>query len=108
MKDGTLLVMTADVVTPYVSAQSLKSLQGKVLRINADGSMPKDNPFVSTADADPSIYAFGFRDPQGMAFHPQTGELWIIENEPRGGDELNLVQPGQELWLPADQLWPRQ
>jgi glucose/arabinose dehydrogenase len=100
MKDGTLLVITSDVLTPYVSAQSLKSLQGKVLRVNADGSAPKDNPFASTVDADPSIYALGFRDAQGMAFHPQTGELWTIENEPRGGDELNVVRPGKNYGFP--------
>jgi glucose/arabinose dehydrogenase len=100
MKDGTLLVVTADVITPYVSAQSLKSLQGKVLRINTDGSVPKDNPFAGNADADPSIYALGFRDTQGMAFHPQTGDLWLIENEPRGGDELNLVKPGKNYGFP--------
>jgi glucose/arabinose dehydrogenase len=100
MKDGTLLVITADVVTPYVSAQSLKSAQGKVLRINTDGSIPQDNPFASTADADPSIYAVGLRDAQGMAFHPQTGEPWLIENEPRGGDELNVVRAGKNYGFP--------
>jgi glucose/arabinose dehydrogenase len=99
-KDGTLLVVTADVATPYVSAQSLKSPNGKVLRINTDGSIPKDNPFVSNADADPSVYALGFRDTQGMAFHPQTGDLWLIENEPRGGDELNVVRPGKNYGFP--------
>jgi glucose/arabinose dehydrogenase len=99
-KDGTLLVVTADVATPYVSAQSLKSPNGKVLRINTDGSIPKDNPFVGNADADPSVYALGLRDTQGMAFHPQTGDLWLIENEPRGGDELNLVKAGKNYGFP--------
>ncbi len=100
MKDGTLLVVTADVVTPYVSAQSLKSPQGKVLRINTDGSIPQDNPFANTPDADASIYALGLRDTQGMAFHPATGEPWVIENEPRGGDELNVIRPGRNYGFP--------
>ncbi len=99
-KDGTLFVITADVITPYTAAQSLKNPNGKVLRINTDGSIPKDNPFVSNADADPSVYALGVRDPQGMAFSPVNGELYIIENEPRGGDELNLIKAGKNYGFP--------
>jgi glucose/arabinose dehydrogenase len=99
-KDGTLFVITADVVTPYNAAQSLKSPNGKVLRINTDGSIPKDNPFVSNKDADPSVYALGVRDPQGTAFNPANGELYIIENEPRGGDELNVIRAGKNYGFP--------
>jgi glucose/arabinose dehydrogenase len=99
-KDGTLFVITADVVTPYNAAQSLKNPNGKVLRINTDGSIPKDNPFVANKDADPSVYALGVRDPQGMAFRPADGELYIIENEPRGGDELNLIKAGRNYGFP--------
>ena len=99
-KDGTLLVVTADVITPYNAAQSLKSPNGKVLRINTDGSIPKDNPFVSNKDADPSVYILGVRDPQGMAFN-SNGDLYIIENEPRGGDELNHPQPGKNYGWPV-------
>lgn len=99
-KDGTLLVVTADVVTPYVSAQMLTSPQGKVLRLNTDGTIPADNPYASNAEADPSLYAVGFRDTQGMALHPETGELWLIENHPRGGDELNVVRPGKNYGFP--------
>jgi glucose/arabinose dehydrogenase len=98
-KDGTLLVVTADVITPYNAAQSLKSPNGKVLRINADGSIPKDNPFVSNKDADPSVYILGVRDPQGMAYNA-GGDLYIIENEPRGGDELNIIKPGKNYGFP--------
>lgn len=98
--DGTLMAITADVITPYVSAQSLSSPQGKVLRINTDGSIPIDNPFIADLTADKSIYAVGFRDAQGMAFHPETGELWIIENHPRGGDELNRVEAGKNYGFP--------
>ena len=99
-KDGTLFALTADIITPYVSAQSLASPQGKVLRINADGSIPKDNPFLANKDADPSVYALGFRDPQGFAFRPGSNDLWLDENEPRGGDELNLVKPGKNYGFP--------
>jgi aldose sugar dehydrogenase len=98
-KDGTLMVLTADIITPYVSAQSLKSPNGKVLRINTDGSIPKDNPFVANKDADPSVYALGVRDPQGMTFSP-AGDLLIIENEPRGGDEFNIIKAGKNYGFP--------
>lgn len=99
-KDGTLLAVTADIITPYVSAQNMASPQGKVIRINTDGSIPKDNPFVSNKDADPSVYAVGFRDAQGMAFQPGSSDLWIVENEPRGGDELNRIVAGKNYGFP--------
>jgi glucose/arabinose dehydrogenase len=99
--DGTLLVVTADILTPYAASQNMKSVQGKVLRINTDGTIPKDNPFVNTLDADPSIYAIGMRDTQGMTFKPGTSELWLIENEPRGGDELNRIEMGKNYGFPT-------
>jgi aldose sugar dehydrogenase len=99
-KDGTLMIVTADIMPGYKFAQSLASPNGKVLRINTDGSIPKDNPFVTTADADPSVYARGVRDPQSMAFKPGTKELWIVENEPRGGDELNHIEAGKNYGFP--------
>ncbi len=98
-KDGKLFVITADIITPYVSAQSMKSPNGKVLRLNTDGSIPKDNPPVKAEGDDPSIYAVGVRDPQSMAFDA-NGQLWIVENEPRGGDELNLIKPGKNYGFP--------
>ena len=99
-KDGSLFIVTADIITPYVSAQSLESSAGKVLHINTNGTPRGDNPFAWNPKADPAIYALGVRDPQSMAFHPQTGDLWIIENEPRGGDELNLIKPGKNYGFP--------
>ncbi|MBI1359894.1 MAG: PQQ-dependent sugar dehydrogenase [Alphaproteobacteria bacterium] len=99
-KDGTLLAITADIITPYKSAQSLASPQGKVLRINTDGSIPKSNPYVGKTDADPSIYAVGFRDAQGLAFRPGTNQLWTVENEPRGGDEVDIVKAGKNYGFP--------
>jgi aldose sugar dehydrogenase len=98
--DGTLLALTADILPGYASAQSLKSPQGKVLRLNTDGSIPKDNPFAATPEADPSVYAVGFRDAQGFALNPATGEPWLIENHPRGGDELNVVRAGRNYGFP--------
>ena len=100
-KDGSLFVITADILTPYVSARSLKSPNGKVLHINTDGTTPKSNPFLKDEAADPTIYALGVRDPQGMAFRPGTQDLWIIENEPRGGDELNRIQRGKDYGFPT-------
>ena len=100
-KDGSLFVITADILTPYVSARSLKSPNGKVLRINTDGTTPKSNPYLSDETADPTVYATGVRDPQGMAFKPGTQDLWIIENEPRGGDELNKIQRGKDYGFPT-------
>jgi glucose/arabinose dehydrogenase len=104
-RDGTLLI-TAD--TPGTGdlptgdePQSLHNLYGKVLRINPDGSVPRDNPFRARKDALPEIYAYGFRDPEGAAIDPTTGELWTVENGPRGGDELNLVRPGRNYGFPA-------
>lgn len=100
-KDGSLFVITADILTPYVSARSLKSPNGKVLRINTDGTTPRSNPFLSDEAADPTVYAVGIRDPQGMVFKPGTQDLWIIENEPRGGDELNKIQRGKDYGFPT-------
>jgi len=74
---------------------------GKVLRINTDGSIPKDNPFVGRANARPEIYALGFRDVQGVAIHPRTGTLWTSEHGPRGGDEINAVGKGKNYGFPV-------
>jgi glucose/arabinose dehydrogenase len=100
-RDGTLLILSAEVASGGPNPQSLQSLLGKVLRINTDGSIPKDNPYLNVANADPALYAIGFRDQQGAALHPQTGELWTVENEPRGGDELNIVRAGKNYGFPV-------
>jgi glucose/arabinose dehydrogenase len=105
--DGTLLV-TSTVPAglgvkseDWTQPQQLDSLMGKVLRINADGSIPKDNPFVGQAGARGEIYALGFRDDQGMAIHPRTGRLWTSEHGPRGGDEINEVEKGKNYGFPV-------
>ena len=104
--DGTLLVTSTVPAglgvnsSEWMQPQELGSLMGKVLRINADGSIPKDNPFVGRAGARGEIYALGFRDDQGMAIHPRTGRLWTSEHGPRGGDEVNEVEKGKNYGFP--------
>ena len=82
-------------------SQSLSLPAGKIHRVMRDGSVPKDNPFVGRAGADATIWSFGNRNPQGLAFHPLTGELWASEHGPRGGDELNWIQPGHNYGWPV-------
>ena len=74
---------------------------GKVYRINDDGSIPSDNPFVDTPNAKTAIYSYGHRNPQGMIKHPTTGEIWVHEHGPRGGDEINVVRKGANYGWPA-------
>jgi glucose/arabinose dehydrogenase len=80
-------------------AQNLMLHQGKVIRLHDDGRVPADNPFVGRQDALPEIWTYGHRSLQGLAFHPQTGELWATEHGPQGGDELNqIVRGGNYGW----------
>lgn len=81
-------------------AQQLDNHLGKVLRLNLDGSVPADNPFVGRTGALPEIFTQGHRDPQGLAFRPETGEMWSVEHGPIGGDELNLLLPGRNYGWP--------
>jgi glucose/arabinose dehydrogenase len=73
---------------------------GKILRLNDDGSIPKDNPFVGTTGYRPEIYSIGHRTVLGLTFHPTTGALWETENGPQGGDEVNVIQPGKNYGWP--------
>ncbi|WP_368565750.1 PQQ-dependent sugar dehydrogenase [Pseudoxanthomonas sp. UTMC 1351] len=82
------------------TAQELDKLQGKLVRLNLDGSVPRDNPFVGQADVRPEIWSYGHRNMQGMAIDPRTGKLWENEHGPRGGDEINLPQPGKNYGWP--------
>src|SRR5690606_7754875 len=82
------------------TAQDLDKLQGKVVRLKADGSVPPDNAFAGRAGARPEIWSYGHRNPQGMALNPWSGELWENEHGPRGGDEINLVRPGRNYGWP--------
>jgi len=81
-------------------AQDLSRPHGNVFRIHRDGRIPDDNPFVDHPDAIPSIFSYGHRNPQGLDFHPLTGELWEAEHGPRGGDEINIARAGLNYGWP--------
>ena len=95
--DGTLFLSG---VSASGDGQDLSTHTGKLLRINADGSIPQDNPVFGDADTPSAIFSMGHRDVSGIAVHPETGELWMTEHGPRGGDELNRIVPG------ANYGWP--
>ncbi len=97
--DGRLFVTTGERNQRELS-QQLNRGQGKVVRVNADGSIPQDNPFISTPDAQPEIWSYGHRNIQGAAINPTTGELWTNEHGPRGGDELNATRAGKNYGWP--------
>ncbi|HIA74234.1 MAG TPA: PQQ-dependent sugar dehydrogenase [Gemmatimonadetes bacterium] len=82
-------------------AQDLSNHHGVVVRLHDDGRIPADNPFVGTEGALGEIWSYGHRNPQGLAFHPMTGELWANEHGPQGGDELNVVLPGRNYGWPV-------
>lgn len=101
-KDGFLFVTTgerSDLETRPL-AQDLKTGLGKILRITTDGKPAPGNPFADNSDALPEIYTYGHRNIQGIAFHPVTGDLWENEFGPRGGDEVNLIEPGKNYGWP--------
>ena len=100
-RDGTLLIPSAVIDSGGPNPQSLQSQLGKILRINTDGSIPKDNPFLKDPTANPAVYALGFRDVHGAAIEPKTGKLWVTENTPMGGDELNLIKSGGNYGFPV-------
>jgi glucose/arabinose dehydrogenase len=81
-------------------AQHMNSHNGKIVRINADGSVPQDNPFVNDGEALSEIWSLGHRNVQGAAIHPETGALWAAEHGARGGDEINVVQAGRNYGWP--------
>ena len=82
-------------------AQDLSNHHGTVIRLHDDGRVPDDNPFVGREGALPEIWSYGHRNPQGLAFHPETGDLWLNEHGPQGGDEVNLVLPGRNYGWPV-------
>ncbi len=102
-KSGNLVFSTgerSDKVT-RPQAQSLQSANGKIIRITTDGKPAAGNPFLNNGDARPEFYSYGHRNVQGLAFHPQTGDLWENEMGPRGGDEINLIQAGKNYGWPT-------
>lgn len=99
--DGTLFVTLGDRFTFRNEAQNPSNHLGKLVRINDDGTVPTDNPFVGTNNARPEIYSYGHRNAQGIALRPGTTEIWQHEHGPQGGDEVNIVKAG------ANYGWPR-
>lgn len=110
LRDGTLLVTVGDRdgfccdgsenTSQRMKAQELDNDYGKILRIRDDGSIPPDNPFVNRAGARPEIFSYGHRNAYGLAYHPDTGELWESEIGPLGGDEINILHAGHNYGWP--------
>ena len=102
-RDGTLFITQGDrsITEGRMQAQKMGSGLGKLVRINADGSIPKDNPFVGKEGVLPEIWSFGQRNIQAAALHPTTGELWTGEYGTRGGDEINIARKGKDYGWPT-------
>ncbi|HET7019389.1 MAG TPA: PQQ-dependent sugar dehydrogenase [Xanthobacteraceae bacterium] len=99
--DDNLFLTTGDHFTTRDQAQILGNDLGKIIRIRPDGSVPPDNPFVATPGAEPAIWSYGHRNPEGLALHPVTGNLWEHEHGPRGGDEVNIIEKGKNYGWPV-------
>ena len=102
-RDGTLFVTQGErsITAGRMQAQQMDSGLGKIVRINKDGSIPKDNPFVGKDGVLPEIWSSGHRNIQSAALHPATGELWEVEHGARGGDELNIARKGRDYGWPS-------
>jgi glucose/arabinose dehydrogenase len=110
--DGTLYITGADRFRFYDSKYDGvehdftdnpdigRNFSGRVLRINRDGSIPKDNPWLNRATVPPETFAHGLRDPEGAAINPATGELWVTDHGPQGGDEIDIISPGRNYGWP--------
>jgi aldose sugar dehydrogenase len=107
--DGSRIVFARDGKIFFASShrqsvtgpQDVNSDIGKIFRLNDDGSIPEDNPFVGLAGRKPEIYSYGHRTILGLTIHPQTGQLWETENGPQGGDEVNIIRPGLNYGWPV-------
>lgn len=101
-KEGNLFVSTGERSAKEIrmQAQQLNSALGKIVHVTTSGKAVPGGPFADTANARPEIYAYGLRNPEGLAFNPQTGVLWEAEFGPRGGDEVNIIQPGKNYGWP--------
>lgn len=99
--DGTLYITVGDRGERDVNPQDLSRMPGKIHRVNDDGTIPNSNPFIGIDSVKSSIYSYGHRNPQGLAFHPETGLLWQHEHGPRGGDEINIIRPGKNYGWPV-------
>ncbi|HEY5567914.1 MAG TPA: PQQ-dependent sugar dehydrogenase [Gammaproteobacteria bacterium] len=111
-RDGTMYVTGADAFRFYDSdldgvdhdftdnPDIRRNFTGRVIRVNSDGTIPADNPWLGRATVDRATYAHGFKDPEGAALHPETGELWLVDHGPQGGDEINIVRAGRDYGWP--------
>jgi glucose/arabinose dehydrogenase len=99
-RDG-MLYMTIGERGERVRGQNTNIHGGKILRLKEDGTVPPDNPFVGKPEHKPEIFSYGHRNPQGLAFHPDTGVLWETEHGPQGGDEVNNIQTGKNYGWPV-------
>jgi glucose/arabinose dehydrogenase len=99
--DGHLFFSVGDRGNRDVNPQDLKRDGGKIYRLNLDGSIPSDNPFINTDGAKKAVFSYGHRNPQGMTVHPKTGEIWENEHGPKGGDEINIIQKGKNYGWPV-------
>lgn len=100
-QSGHLYFSIGDRGNRDVNPQDLTRDGGKIYRLNLDGSIPKDNPFVDEPNSRAAIYSYGHRNPQGMVTHPKTGVIWTHEHGPRGGDEINIIQAGKNYGWPV-------
>jgi len=108
--DGYMFLTLGDRMAPPVGdeaalrahpAQDRSNHQGVIVRLNDDGTVPNDNPFVGQSGMLPEIWSYGHRSPQGLAVHPETGDLWESEHGPQGGDEINRIEPGNNYGWPV-------
>ncbi len=102
-RDGTLFITTGDrsITEGRMQAQRMDGLLGKIVRLNPDGSIPKDNPFVGKEGVRPEIWSYGHRNIQAATLNPATGELWEVEHGTRGGDEVNVARKGKDYGWPT-------
>jgi glucose/arabinose dehydrogenase len=106
-RNGYLFISLGDRQVPPTGnleahpAQDLSNHHGTVVRLHDDGKVPSDNPFVRKEGARPEIWTYGHRNVQGLAIHPQTGDVWTHEHGPQGGDELNRIEPGKNYGWPV-------
>ena len=99
-REGYLYIAIGDRQNRDVNPQDINIDNGKIYRLNDDGSIPLDNPFYNTEGAKKAIYSYGHRNPQGMTMHPVTGQIWTHEHGPQGGDEINIIHPGKNYGWP--------
>ena len=101
LNDKSLIITSGDGFNYRELAQELDNHYGKIIRVMDDGSIPKDNPFIEKRNALPEIWSFGHRNQQGLAFDKVNNILYSHEHGPRGGDEINVIEPGKNYGWPA-------